>query len=506
MYKILKADKDTYITNRVVNGSSSYNANVGHAGSLDLFKLYGATFTGNTANTELSRILLHFDLTDLTSLYNSNNLDITHPSFFAKLQMSDVYGGQPTPERYTLSICPLSKSFEEGLGKDVVYYKDKDVANFLTASYDSGLDKWINEGCASSGNPLVIPTITCDYYTGSIEATQYFKTGEENLEVDVTQVVSGVLAGVFPDAGFRIAYSAAEETNQKTYFVKRFASRHAYDDTKHPKLVVGIDDSIRDQSQGMTLDSKTTMFFYNYDKGEPANLTTVNGPLTGTNCIILKLQLPKSGGYEDFIFTGSQHSLGTNFITGIYSASVYLSSSNPEITASLLASGSSLKLRPIWGSLNGTTSFYTGSYFTVTEPIRGSNYLPPKKFVVTVAGLNSVHRSNEAPILRVNIFDYTSPLVKVVKVPVESPGSLQGVASDAFYSIREAVTQKTIIPFDTTKGSTRLSSDSTGLYFKLDMSNLSLEKTYVVDILLKVGGEYQRYLGASPTFKVSNSQ
>jgi 1-deoxy-D-xylulose-5-phosphate reductoisomerase len=39
MYRILKADKDTYVTDRVVNNARRYDANVGNAGSLDLFKI-----------------------------------------------------------------------------------------------------------------------------------------------------------------------------------------------------------------------------------------------------------------------------------------------------------------------------------------------------------------------------------------------------------------------------------------------------------------------------------
>jgi hypothetical protein len=97
-------------------------------------------------------------------------------------------------------------------------------------------------------------------------------------------------------------------------------------------------------------------------------------------------------------------------------------------------------------------------------------------------------------------------LIKATKTPVESAGSLQGIVSDAFYSIRDAITQKIVIPFDTTKGSTRISSDASGLFFKLDMSNLPEERTYVIDVMLKVGGEYQKYLNVSPVFKVSNLQ
>jgi hypothetical protein len=499
MYKIIKSDKDTYITDRVIEGERVYNSNVGIAGSIDLFKLYGATLNGSTPNVELSRALIHFDISEIKELFSSGKLDPSHPSFFARLQMTDVYGGQPTPDKFTLVVSPLSKSFEEGHGKDVSLYTDLDISNFLTSSFND--EKWIGVGCSESGS---LGTI-CDYFTGSFESSQYFKTGEEDLDVDVTATISGTLAGVIPDNGFRVSFSQLEENNLRTYFVKRFASRQAYDESKHPRLVIGFDDSLQDTTQGMTFDSTATTFLFNYDRGEPTNLRTPAGEITGSNCIALTLKLPRSGGISEFIFTGSQHYVGNLPATGIYSASIFLPSNNPHISAALSVSGS-VNFTPVWTSLNGSSVFLTGSKLTVHPPKRGGNYLSPKKFIVSAYGLNDVHSTTESVNVKVNIFDYSSPLIKTVKLPVDSPGTLQGIVSDAFYSIREISSQKTIVPFDPEKGSTRISSDATTMFFKFDMSNLTPERSYVVDVMLKVGGEKQVYRDASPVFKVINSK
>ena len=68
MYKILKADKDTYITNRIIDNTSKTQSNVGVAATLDLFKIYGHSYSGSTPNTELSRLLIHFDLSEIQDL------------------------------------------------------------------------------------------------------------------------------------------------------------------------------------------------------------------------------------------------------------------------------------------------------------------------------------------------------------------------------------------------------------------------------------------------------
>jgi hypothetical protein len=499
MFKSLRADKDAYINDRVVKGVRAYGSNTGIAGTLDVFKLYGATSSGSVPNTELSRLLVHFDLTALKQAVTAGSIDPTDSSFWAKLHLFDVYGGQPTPDNFTLSVTPLSQSFDEGRGKDVVYYSDYDECNFLTASRGN---PWLGAGCTASGT-LPGP---CDYFT-DLEATQSFVTGEEDLLVDVTPIIKGILSGTVPDAGFRIAFTAAEENDEYTRFVKRFASRHAYDDSKRPRLLVGFDDSIRDDSEGLTLDSNSNLFMWNYDKGRPANLMSGSSPVTGSNCLIVKLQLPVSGGVYELVFTGSQHSAGVNPVVGEYDVNVFIPSSDPVIAAAMVASGSSINLTPIWGSLDGTLAFLTASSaITVYPPTRGSRNLAPKHFVVTVNGLNSEHDADEIVACRVNLFDYTSPRITAVKIPVESPGGLQGVASDAFYSVRDVATDRVVIPYDTSKGSTRLSSDGSGMYFALDMSNLDPGRSYVVDVMVIVGGTQQRHPAASGVFKVNPVQ
>jgi hypothetical protein len=74
-------------------------------------------------------------------------IDIDDDSFFCKLVLKDVYGGQPTPNNFTVSVFPLSASFDEGIGKDVSYYSDRDVCNWMSSSLTSA---WFMSGCAAA--------------------------------------------------------------------------------------------------------------------------------------------------------------------------------------------------------------------------------------------------------------------------------------------------------------------------------------------------------------------
>ena len=135
MYRILTASKDTYITNKIINNSfRATDANVGQAATLDLFKLYGESVSGSTSSpTEISRLLVKFDLDPLREITGSF-LDLDDSSFKCQLRLSDVYGGQTCPSNFNIIAFPLSKSFDEGIGMDVIKFSDLDSCNFITSS------------------------------------------------------------------------------------------------------------------------------------------------------------------------------------------------------------------------------------------------------------------------------------------------------------------------------------------------------------------------------------
>jgi hypothetical protein len=494
MYKILKADKDTYITNRVIDNKEKTKGNVGLAATLDLFKIYGHNYSGSSAVTELSRLLLHFDIKSIKELFSKNKVDIKNSTFFAKIKLFDVYGGQTTPENFTIDVYPLSASFEEGHGSEVVLYSDLDVANFLSSSITS---PWILSGCMSAGGIAG----SCDYITSSNEASflssQDFSIGNEDLEIDVTSILSATIAGVIPDAGFRITYTPNQEQDTNTYFVKRFAARQAFNLNKHPQLVVGFDDSIQDNSQNFTLDNTGSLFLYNSVYSTLTNLVSGSTAITGLNSLLLRLETEISGGFYSLYFTGSQHIIGDASYTGVYSASFAISSEDAVIKNKLTQSGS-VKFKPIWSSFDQTVSYFTGSNLTFL-PTTANNTLQ-NFLTVNVTNVPVSVKRSELVNCRVNIFDKNSPLIVSKRLPIILPGI---VIANAYYCVRDITDGSIRIPFDQVNGSTRLSSDPKGMFFKLDASNLIANKTYTIDILLNSSGEEVIYKSVSGNFKIT---
>jgi hypothetical protein len=500
MFTVLKPTKDCYISNRVIKGKVNLTANTGQAGSCDLYKLYGysSTLVSGTAvpNTELTRALVKFDLSPLKVLVSKGLVDVNNPTFSCKLFMYDVYGGQPTPSDFTLTVFPLSSSFTEGMGRDVVFGADGDVANFLSSSRNS---PWMLPGCSLAGNDSVL----CDYITGSgeldLKASQLFVTGEENLNVDITKIISASLSGQIPDEGLRISYDQVLENDNHTYFVKRFGTRSAFSEDKRPKIIVRYDDSIQDDTNNTCFDTNNTIFLKNFSRNVPSNLMSGSSEITGHDCIKVKLETEVSGGYQQFQFFGSQHYNGIHPVVGVYSSSINIPANNPVISSKLHQSGN-VKFNVIWSSLDNSIGFHTSS--VVIRPTTVGNTSNIANYSISVLGLKSTHFSSENPLLKVHIFDFTSPTISGARLPIELPGI---VLRDVHFQVRNVDTNEAVIPFDLSTNSTRVSNDASSMYFKLDMSALVPERSYVIDVMTVNCLDTQLYGNVSPVFRVKYS-
>jgi len=500
MYRILTASSDCYLTNKIINNSfRATDANVGQAGTLDLFKLYDESIlSGTSAPIELSRILLKFDLDPLRqltgSILNLNN-------FKAQLKLFDVYGGQTVPTNFTMSVLPLSKSFDEGFGRDVALFKDLDVANWLTASEVSGVVPWNGSGAGSIG---ALGSATADVMdigdlgagSVSLEATQQFSSGEEDLLVDVTTVVSATVAGILPDHGFRLSFTGSQETDAQTRFVKRFYSRHSTSKNKTPRLIVSFDDSIQDDHENFFFDLTGSIFLNNYARGVPANI--VSGPglseVTGQNCLLVTLT---SGSFSTTI-TGSQHSVGGNNIPGVYSASFAIPSSN-SLLVTEIRNAVSATFTEVWGSLDGTVPFLSSS-LVIKAIVPTAFNRSARRMTITVTNDKEAYQKTEKPRFRVFAFDYDeADEFTVSREPYETPSV---IFRDMHYQIRDFHTKEVVIPFDTVDNSTRMSTDSKGMYFETFLDYFPPGRVYEINVLVRERGIDQIFEDLGAHFRV----
>ncbi len=523
MYIILTASKDTYITDKIIdNDFRVKDSNVGKAGTIDIFKLYEeSTFmSGSTRLSgsigEISRGLLKFDLDSLYALTGSS-LDLNSSNFTAKLKLYDIMGGQATPSDYSLVVYPLSQSFDEGVGRDVSSFGDLDVANFVTASVsNSTANLWFVSGANSGGllgssdlDIIHSATNASPGFSSHVDfgASQKFEKGNEDLILDITKIVSASIAGQIKNHGLRLSFSGSDETDNKTRFVKRFASRHSSNILKVPQIHVSWNDSITDNHEDFVFDASGSLYLQNYVRGLPANLMSGStgagaSEITGENCILLKLQKQNF----TYIITGSQRTAGTDNsnITGSYYVDFVLDTfDNRVVNASnetfidLINNSGSITFDTYWISTDESLGYHTGS-LVVNTSRKTSFKQQPSDLMFNFTNLESEYNRKDEVYLSVFVEDLSRE-DKVYKVPY-SKSSIS--LSRVYYRLREASSGKTIIPFDEITNSTKLSSDGNGLSFFFRMSSLNKGYSYYFDLLVKDYGENRIYEKISGKFKV----
>ena len=517
MYLIITASADTYITDKIIdNKFRARDANVGRAGTIDIFKLYDEStwISGSTRMTgsvnEISRGLIKFNFDTVRPL-TASTLDLNSSRFQARLKMYDIMAGQATPSKFSLVVYPLSRSFDEGIGRDVASFSDLDSCNFMTASVTNSVPTlWDVSGANRGGN---LGDGDLDYIaSGTINNTyidfgssQYFADGNENLDIDITTYVSSAICNNLESYGLRISFSGSDETDNKTRFVKRFASRHSSNPLKVPQIHLSWDDSITDNHQDFVFNHSGSLFLRNYVRGTPTNILSgaAASELTGDDCMQLKLQV------QDYsqTFDVSQHSAGTDssVVSGLYSSSFALSSfdttivnNSNEVMQSLIEKSGSVTFDTYWISTDSTVGFHTGSL--VVYPSRKTAFKrQPSDLIFRFTNLDTVYKKEDDVYINVFVEDLSQE-DKVYKIPY----SKESISlSKVYYRIREVSTNQIIVPFDDVRETTKLSSNGDGLSFYFKMSSLPKGYVYSFDLLVKDYGENRVYSDASGRFKVT---
>lgn len=500
MIKIISASADTYITNRIVSRHlRAKDANVGQAGTIDLFKLFNETdIVGEEEPIEITRALLKFDLEPIRRLTGSL-FDPSSSSFKCKLKMKDVYGGNATPTKFSLILHPLSKSFHEGAGRDIIRFEDVDAANFVTASFVGGSAVlWNGEGASAEGavgRSDIDIISSADFGSGAVSTTvvQNFDSTED-LVMDITKIVSGTLAGYLPDCGFRIAFSGSQETDTKTRFVKRFTSRHSTSPSKRPYLEVSIDDAVRDNHANMIFNTTGSIFLQSSIRGNPSNFLSGSSAtqITGSNCMTLTL----ASGTFSSSYSVSQATIGNIPRTGLYVSTFAVSQFHPSLFTHL-KNAASASFTEVWGSLDGTVGFYSGSIdIKLAESFA---YKPQtRSLYARVTNCRAEYTREETPRFILFIEDLDEEVV-FSRYPRENNGHIY---PNVYYSVKDAVTGDTVIPFMTDTGATRVSSAADGMYYDFHMDALSPGRTYEFRVLVRDLGEDLVLDAVSPKFRV----
>ena len=502
MFYIITASSDTYITDKILqNKFRATDANVGRAGTLDLFKLYDESIftSGSTVVTssvsELSRILLRFDYSNIVPL-TSASLDINSTSFKAELRLTEVNSGIPVPSNFNVVCYPLAQEFDEGVGRSTSQFSDVDAANFVTASIQSGSPVLWN--VTGSGQGGYLGSSGIDYVTsGAVGGTEmdfgsakYFSEGPGDLVLDITKAVSSSLANDMTNHGFRISFSGSDETDTKTRFVKRFASRHSKNKLFAPRILLTWDNSIHDRHLDLQFNVSSSLFLKHFESGRPANLVSGSSltELTGQDCVTLRFVSGSGTTATTFTVDASQHTGSTTGagMVGVYSGTFNLDEFNTTFFGEkTLRYVDEVELQEIWSSTDQAIAYYSGS-IKIRKTNKSIAGFSNRRIVVSVVNARNEYREGDNATFRLFIEDLdATSKEKAYKLPVRRKTE---VFSVAHYRIIDEETGTIIVPFDKITNSTRIDTDADGMYISFLTAGLPKGRSLTVEALFNDRG------------------
>jgi hypothetical protein len=451
---------------------------MGAADVLEIYSIYNRAYTSSAGNPpdkqdELSRILIKFPVDSISSDRSAGTIPASgNVSFYLKMYNAET--SKTVPRQYTLTARPVSQSWQEGDGLDLENYLDYTAGN--TGS------NWTQ--CRRNDNATITNWSSSggDYLTAS-NYDQYFESGLEDLEIDVTILMEEWLrsAPVYHNYGFGISLSASQESTASynltgaatSYYTKRFFARSTQYFFKKPVIEVRWDSSIKDDRSNFYYSSSlatgeqnmNTLYFYNYVRGNLQNL-----PAVGTGLLRVRLH---SGSMDNTAPSGSALTLvqdntyvtadsalyatAGQVSTGIYSCSVAITgTARNKIT----------DIFDVW--YTGSTRFFTGSFNPQT--FEGNEISVRPSYYLNITNLKQKYRSKENA--RFNLYvreKYWSPTIYTkANNDIETT-----TIESASYRIYRVIDDYDAIPHGT--GSdlhTLLSHDVSGNYFDFDMSLL----------------------------------
>jgi hypothetical protein len=239
--------------------------------------------------TVISRILIHFDLSDLKKMIfedgvkieglkhvirmtNANSVNV--PSYRKKIDGCDL---KTRASSFDIIAFRIPLEWDGGCGFDYYgdYVKDthritsKDASNWFNARNEM---EWDESGVFFN------ETLHDEYYNkyllgeeSVIITVQHFDTGSENLSMDVTDFINNIILNNDNFYGVGLAFAPIYESNTSdNKFVSFFT--HRTNTFFHPYLETTSSDIILDNRSNFYLGNKNRLYFFAIDNGEYFNL------------------------------------------------------------------------------------------------------------------------------------------------------------------------------------------------------------------------------------------
>ena len=237
------AEKDNTITNAFKQNltSRATGSNMGASDILEVFSIYGQAAT---SSSELSRVLIQFNVEEIIDARAAGDIPAAGSVRF-QLRMFNAPHQHTVPEDFKMVVAAVSQSWDEGVGLDMDEYKEADECNWIKRNSSTN---WDVEG----GDFL-----TASFENGRHDTvyTQTFKTGLEDLSVNVTHQVEEWVNSNTGNYGFGVFMTSSVEGDTVSYYTKKFFGRGSEFFFKRPVLEARWNDSKKDNRGNFVISS-----------------------------------------------------------------------------------------------------------------------------------------------------------------------------------------------------------------------------------------------------------
>jgi hypothetical protein len=278
-------------------------------------------YGGSGSRNSISKHLIQFNLLELEEKINSKEINIDFISSI-RLRMKNVIPDgklldydfeidrreNKVASSFDLIAFPINKPWDQGRGYDLLgqqYIKTSQgdtnlvgFSNFLSAT---STELWDEPGV------FIDPTTAVTYYS-----TQHFDKGDEDLDMDVTNIVMDWLSGGSSNNGLAISYTRDFETfDEDMRFLSRFFTEKTNTGFKPFLEVVYDNQIIRDERLEIANNRTSRLFLSLYSGNTSANYFSASTVTikTSNNQILLSgltpQHLQKGFYYVDVLLTGT---------------------------------------------------------------------------------------------------------------------------------------------------------------------------------------------------------
>lgn len=227
-----------------------------NAGADEILELNSDFATGSLLSTAyISRILLDFDLSWISSSINNN--EIYPDKVYLNMYVCSAHDLINDPEQ--VYVYPLSSSWTEGFGKRL----DSTLRTYgATWIYRDGevTSSWIDSGSDYISSSVYEVTASLWENENNFQESGQYVYELADMRVEVTDIVHAWLSGSIENNGFLIKRSDEEENNTKKYGNLQFYSMQSHT-INIPKLEFVWDDQVYNTGS-LTEISSSDMFVY----------------------------------------------------------------------------------------------------------------------------------------------------------------------------------------------------------------------------------------------------